>query len=384
VPLGYVIAAVCTLAALGAPRRPRGVGVAAYFLSMVVNELPQIGVLYLAGSTALALVDDELAGASGGVAIVLAVLTTLALGELARRGIRSRSAVAAALQHAGISVAADAWRSAWSSLFAPFPTRPRAVRRIRNLPYGPHPKHRLDVYRRTDTQGGPVVLYFHGGGYFSGRKHWEGRALLYRLAQRGWVCMSANYRLRPGADFPDHLDDAKRALAWAHEHAADHGADPRRLVMVGSSAGAHLSALCALTQANDSEHGRAGVDAAVCLYGYYGRYYGRGPDESPVSTPLALDAGAAPPFFLAHGDHDTNVPVEYARAMADHLRAESPARVAYAELPGGQHAFDLFQSWRGAAVVDGVEHFLAHEVATSGPVDETWSSSTDARETRER
>ena len=58
-----------------------------------------------------------------------------------------------------------------------------------------------------------MLVYFHGGGYFSGRKTWEAQWLLYRLASEGWVCISANYRLRPRALFLDHLIDAKRAIA---------------------------------------------------------------------------------------------------------------------------------------------------------------------------
>lgn len=362
---GYLLPALCVAAALIAPRRPRGVGVIAYFLGLVVNELPQILVLLLIGTTALALFENDLVGISGTIAIALAVATVIGLAELARRGIRSGGVVAAALHQAGVSVSADGWRSGWKSLLAPFPIRPRSVHRTRNLSYGRDRKHRLDVYSRRDAQGGPVLLYLHGGGYFSGGKHWEGRALLYQLAARGWVCMSANYRLRPAADFPEHLDDAKLALAWAHAHAEEYGADADKLVMAGCSAGAHLSALCALAPANGSEHGCARVDAAVCLYGYYGRYYGRGSDESLVSTPLALDASTAPPFFLAHGDHDTYTPVEGARTLANHLRAQSPAPVVYAELPGGQHSFDLFYSWRGAAIVDGVKDFLAGIVVTN-------------------
>ena len=366
-PLGFLLAAVCTAAALVAPRRPRALGKAAYFLGLVVNELPQLAVLFLLGTTALAVLEDDLAGAPGAVATLVALATVVGLVELARRGMSAKSTVAGALQHAGVSSSTSAWRGAWASLLAPFPIRPRAVRRHRNLSYGPDRKHALDVYRRRDARGGPVLVYLHGGGYFSGGKHWEGRALLYRLAARGWVCISANYRLRPTADFPDHLDDAKRALAWAKEHAADYGADPGRLVMAGSSAGAHLTSLCALDSAGASPDApRKKVDAAVCLYGYYGRYYGRGADESPVSTPLALDASVAPPFFVAHGDHDTYSPAEGARALVGRLRAASSAPVVYAELVGGQHAFDLFYSWRGAAVVDGVEAFLERVVPKEG------------------
>ncbi|MFD5213642.1 alpha/beta hydrolase [Microbacterium sp. NPDC058345] len=351
---GYVLIAVCTAAALISPRRPRGVGVAAFFLGMVVNELPQVALLYLLGTAGLALVEDDLLTPGGLVGIAVACLSTLGLIVLALRGMRSRAVVSEALHASGIAVATADFRSAWLSLVAPLPVRPRSVRRIKNIPYGPHPKQRLDVYRRDDTTAGPVLVYLHGGGYSSGSKHWEGRALLHRLAARGWVCISADYRLRPEADFADHLDDARSVLSWAQQHARQHGGDAGTLVMAGSSAGAHLTAHCAL-QPQQGQH----LDAAVCMYGYLGRYYGRGADERPISDPLALDATDAPPTFVAHGDHDTYVPVEGARAFVEHLRAASDAPVVYAELPGGQHAFDLFASWRGAAVVDGVEAFLS-------------------------
>ena len=128
--------------------------------------------------------------------------------------------------------------------------------------------------------------------------------------------------------------------------------------MAGSSAGAHLTSLCALTQHEQPDPATRRIDAAVALYAYYGRYYGRGPDETPVSSPLHLDAHSAPPFFLAHGDHDSYVPVEMARDFERHLRSQSDHEVVYAELPGAQHGFDLFRSWRFSAVIDGVDAFL--------------------------
>src|SRR5699024_9973334 len=96
----------------------------------------------------------------------------------------------------------------------------------------------------------------------------------------------------------------------------------------------------------------------VSLYAYYGRYYGRGEDESPVSTAFALDPSTAPPFFITHGDHDSYVPVEDARVLRDHLRSGSKHEVWYAELPGAQHSFDVYQSWRFTAVIEGIDSFL--------------------------
>ena len=74
---------------------------------------------------------------------------------------------------------------------------------------------------------------------------------------------------------------------------------------------------------------------------------------------MAFARPDAPPFFIAHGDHDTISPVEAVRHFADALSSVSANPVVYAELPGAQHAFDLFHSLRYEMVVDAVEAFTA-------------------------
>jgi acetyl esterase/lipase len=65
----------------------------------------------------------------------------------------------------------------------------------------------------------------------------------------------------------------------------------------------------------------------------------------------------APPFFIAHGTNDTVTGVEMARELARRLRAASGNPVVYAELPGAQHAFDLFHSVRFDTLSNGIEAF---------------------------
>ena len=68
----------------------------------------------------------------------------------------------------------------------------------------------------------------------------------------------------------------------------------------------------------------------------------------------------APPFFVIHGDRDTLVPVAEARRFTrDAPRGRSACRSSYAEIPGAQHAFEIFPSLRTTFVVHGVERFLA-------------------------
>ncbi|WP_127571922.1 alpha/beta hydrolase [Georgenia faecalis] len=399
-PMGYVVnvvlAAACTALALYPPLRPRPLARAAFVLGVGFSELPHVAAVLLLGVTALTLSelgDPGRLGAGAVAVLALGAVTLAGLTVLARRAVRARAAVRDALAGAGTPVpgtdalpATSAWtrsdrRWALTSALTPLPWRPRTVERIADLRYGEHRRHRLDVYRRRGGPvGGPVLVYFHGGGYTSGGKHREARALLHRLAQRGWVCVSATYRLRPEAGFADHLGDAHRVLEWTQCHAAAYGGDPSTLVMAGSSAGAHLTALCALAPGRAADSASPGapavaspgaptaptaptapprIAAAVCLYGYYGRYYGADRDGSPPSTPLALDAAGAPPFFLVHGDRDSYVPVDGARAFAAALRSRSAQPVVLAELPGGQHGFDVVSSWRMRAVLDALEVFLA-------------------------
>ena len=369
-PVGYVLVLALvaggTAVSLLPPPRDRRLGIAAFRLSLVVNELPQVAFVLLLASTALSMAqDDLLASTTGRWLLAAAAATSVGLAAIAHRsgpaGPVVDHAVADALgtpSHRAVGSAPALRRAAGT--VAPYPARPRDVERIADVPYGDAGRrHLLDVYRSaTPTTDAPVLVYFHGGGYASGDKHREARALLHRLAAEGWVCISANYRLRPQAQLAEHLADARRAIAWVRANGPEYGADPTTLVVAGSSAGAHLAALVALGPTGPEQAGPR-VSGAVCLYGYYGPYYDADPGAWPPSAPIACDASVAPPFFVAHGDRDSYVPVEHARAFVAHLRATSPHPVVYAELPGGQHAFDLFRSSRSDAVADGVVSYLA-------------------------
>ena len=244
-------------------------------------------------------------------------------------------------------------------LFAPLPVFARGVRRVANLSYGIHGRrNRLDVYRpRGELSGAPILIHLHGGGFRTGRKSFYARALLQEFARQGWICISANYRLRP-ARFTDFVVDTKKVIAWAREHAREYGGDPTCIFLAGSSAGAHLAVTAALT-ANDAtfQPGFPDVDtsvaAAIGLYGYYGRI-----EPGPLpSSPADYVHADAPPLLIAHGDQDTLVPPEHARKLVDRLRATSTSPVVYVELPGGQHSFDLFHSIRFEALIDGIQTF---------------------------
>lgn len=282
----------------------------------------------------------------------------------------------------------------WRQVLMPWLVKHPAVRRIADIPYGPDPANRrlhLDVYHpREPGTGRGVVLQIHGGGWVIGRKDQQGLPLMSHLAARGWVCVAPNYPLSPRARWPEHLVAVKRALAWTRRNVERYGGDPTFIAVTGGSAGGHLAALAALTPNDDRyQPGFADVDTSVAAcVPFYGVYdlanmlqtrAGRlrldrfvapavfGTRDRAVAldaTPLAQVRGDAPPFFVIHGAHDSLVPVSEAREMVRRLRAASAEPVVYAELPGTQHAFDVFPSIRSAHAVRAVERFLAYVRAT--------------------
>lgn len=374
--MGYVLSvavvALGTLFALVSPQRPRPLAALSFRLGVALNEVPILGVCWLLAWTLLAFAQGDIRTPGGWGAVGLATLAAVGLVVIAWRGVRAAPAVERAFAE---GLGPD-WRAAVEAepigrlsgrrlariVLKPVFRRRRDVERVANLSYGDAGRRNLlDVYRhRSRPAGGPVLIHLHGGRYRRGRKNTQSLPLIYRLAGQGWVCVSANYRLQPTARHPDHLVDLKKVIAWVRDHGAEHGADPAKLFVSGSSSGGHVAALAALTQNDPAfqpgfEDADTSVTAAICLNAYFGPYEGQDASTSPL-THVRADA---PPFLIAHGDHDSVVPVANARHFADTLRATSTSPVVHAELPGAQHAFDLFHSFRFETVVDAVESFAA-------------------------
>jgi acetyl esterase/lipase len=329
-----------------------------------------------------------------GLAITLASWAALlAIVPLANRSERIiedalLEALGADYRRALPSVEAPAGRRLHLAL--PFLFRDPDVQVVRDLRYaeGAGARHLLDVYMpRSGARHAPVLFQVHGGGWVIGDKRQQALPLMLHLAARGWVCVAANYRLSPKATFPDHLVDLKLAIRWIREHVGEYGGDPDFLAVTGGSAGGHLAALVALT-GNDPEYQPGfetvdtSVQACVPFYGIYdfadrfghahfdgfemfvGRVvlktrFAENPEAFHKASPVSRVHPGAPPFFVIHGTHDSLAPVDEARNFVRHLREVSRAPVAYAEIPGAQHAFELFHSLRTRHVVHGVERFLA-------------------------
>ncbi len=388
-PTGYltavVIVALYTVLVLRAPRRPVGLARATFLTTHWVNEYPFIALAALAASTVLALVQGDLTSAGGWVLLGVAAVTAVGLLRVVWRAWLTGAVVEEALDdqfgspgrggRGAIGQRPLGALRVLRDVVAPLPVRPRTVERIRNVAYGDAGKRNLmDLYRRRDApaEPGPVLIHFHGGHFRVGHKSKEARTLLYRLSGEGWLCISANYRLRAAGRFPNSLIDAKAVIAWARAHAAEHGADPSLIVVAGGSAGGHLASMAALTP-NHPAFQPAGADvdtsvgAAVCLYGFYGRRT----SGEPPSSPRDYITSDAPPFLVAAGDNDNQIDVSQADHFVEGLRRISEAPVVYFRLPGAQHAFDLSSSLRFDQVVDGIVAFLGSLRTHGGRAAET-------------
>lgn len=257
--------------------------------------------------------------------------------------------------------------------------------------YGSDPAQVLDVWAPRDlpTTPAPVLIYVPGGAWVHGSRTLQGYALLSHLAERGWVCLSIDYRVAPHNRWPRHIIDVKTAIAWAHANVDKFGGDRNFIAVAGSSAGGHLAALAGLTgsAAGDGEFADrlpegadTSVDAVVGIYGRYdwqdrstpervafvdflervvvGRSIRRHGDIYRQASPIARVHPEAPPFMLVHGSADTVIPVAQARAFADRLRAVSRSKVGYLELPGAGHGFDLTDGSRTGAMSTAIGLFL--------------------------
>lgn len=113
-----------------------------------------------------------------------------------------------------------------------------------NVPYASpaHERQVLDVYAPPGAKGLPVVFWIHGGGWQGGDKT-SVQQKPQAFVDRGFVFVSANYRLLPHVGMGVIFRDVAQAIAWMHAHIAEYGGDPRRVFVMGHSAGAQLAAL---------------------------------------------------------------------------------------------------------------------------------------------
>jgi acetyl esterase/lipase len=240
-----------------------------------------------------------------------------------------------------------------------------------DVAYGQGPRRKLDIYRPIPANA-PVVLFIYGGSWKSGDRS------MYRFvggafASRGFVTVVPDYRVYPEVKYPAFIDDAAAAVAWIKANIANYGGNPRRIFLVGHSAGGHIAAMLTLDKAFLADVGMDPDRDIAGMIGLSGPYDFL-PLHDPVletifapagdltkTQPIAFARSGAPPMLLLTGESDTTVYPRNSRQLAEAIQKRG-GRASLKVYPGLSHvmiaaAFSRLLSWK-APILDDCVAFM--------------------------
>ena len=204
-----------------------------------------------------------------------------------------------------------------------------------DVAYGASPRQRLDIHTPASIAppgGWPVVVFFYGGSWNSGERA-DYRFVGEALAARGVLTLVADYRLYPEVRYPEFLKDSAQALGFALQQANALGGNPKRVFVMGHSAGGYNAAMLALDARwlNATGHSPNELAGWIGLAGPYEFLPITNPAAKPVffhpdypqgTQPIAYASSASPRTFVAAATHDTLVnPRRNTAALAERLVA---------------------------------------------------------------
>jgi len=204
-----------------------------------------------------------------------------------------------------------------------------------SVAYGTLPRQRLDVYRPSAAEppgGYPVAVFFYGGSWNRGERA-DYKFVAAALASRGVLTLVADYRLYPEVRYPAFLEDSAKALAYGLEQARAMGGNPKRVFVMGHSAGAYNAAMLAFDARwlHAAGHDPSELAGFIGLAGPYDFLPITNPDARPVffhpNYPLGTQvfehvSANAPKSFLGAARTDDLVnPQRNTVGLATHLRA---------------------------------------------------------------
>lgn len=253
--------------------------------------------------------------------------------------------------------------------------------RVRNgLAYGPDPVHLMDHYRPIRPEAGlrPVVVFVHGGGWEGGSRT-SGKAVAEALCPLGYDVVSIDYRLAPDAVWPAQYDDVQTAVAFVASAAPALGCDPRRMALMGVSAGGHLAAytylrspgpvLCAVTVAGEGDLRVRGKEPIMgqeerLLAQILGDEWEDPAKLADLSPATFARADAS--LLILHAEGDSNVYVGQGRAL-EKAQREVGARDTWAVFRPSDEHDHVWQPDTDPGAFDAVRGFLGARLGPQRP-----------------
>lgn len=354
-------ALLLTLNALRRLRRPGAPFPPLWLPGMITTELAPLWIAVSAGATALLAIAGGLDLAVGRAGAWMVGVSAVGLGLILLRSRRAITDLAP-------GVTTEPIRERWPAILIGRPAdTPEDLEQTDGIPYADGLT--FDVIRSRETRQGPAPLfvYVHGGGWTGGGPHKQARRMYHTLARAGWVVVTLRYPLAPLASVTEQVGSVKLAIHHLKANATEHGIDPDLIVLSGSSAGAHLASLAALTDRPLFQDGFPDADTSVVacipMYGIYDMAnrrqtrphwpyvdrdvmkttYDDDPDAFHLVSPIDHIAPDAPPFLVIHGTHDSLVPIAEAEAFVSELE-EAGVTVEFVRVIGAQHGFDAVSS----------------------------------------
>ena len=261
------------------------------------------------------------------------------------------------------------------------PQLPRGVKMERDVPYVPDgdDAQKLDIYMPETPADRPLplIVHIHGGGWMGGNKF---PCPVVAMVARGYVVASVEYRFSQKALFPAQIQDCQAAIRWLRANSGRYGIEPKRVGVVGGSAGGHLSALVGTAGGTGAFPAIGGntdqsdrVQAVCDIYGPtnfgsvvrqaaedrnvkniftfnspgdpYSRLIGTSLDGDAAKTdavsPVHYVSDESPPTLILHGTHDALVPYAQSEEFTAALRAHR-VPVWLQTLPGSGHGGPAF------------------------------------------
>lgn len=235
----------------------------------------------------------------------------------------------------------------------------------------------LDVYQHAGAKPSPVLVYYHGGGWWKGERphsYTSFRAFL----DMGFSVVSVDYRLTPIAPAPAAVQDARCSLSWIKQNAAKYNFDPDRVVVYGTSAGGHLALMSGILPVS------AKIDLPQCedlpkiaaILDFYGpadltditgvenkrgwaiRWITDAHDSADLAkrmSPMTYVRSGVPPVFIVHGDADPTVPYAHSVRLQKALDTAGVPNKLFT-VPGGAHG--KFDEDQKKAIEKSIQDFL--------------------------